>query len=281
MQPLSSIAHLTLVCAIALPAAVLAAEMRCPPMPSEITTVTREVKVDIQANAGRLGKVSAAEVALKTDIAAKAMFDKYPNLDKLLILQTLTSTYCSALNSSGLSGTERVERWEKFMERYLELKQTAPVPKPTTKTAPARKPELTKPTPSATPSSAPQQSTLPPTSESKYRTALELATQDHAEQSRKLLLELALAGHAKAQYQLGRASILGDIMPQSYAEAFRWFSLSAKAGVPAAQHNLAVLYQDGLGTTKDDNQALIWFAEAARGGNFASQDLLRKLGRSW
>jgi len=70
-------------------------------------------------------------------------------------------------------------------------------------------------------------------------------------------------------------------VPQSYSEAFRWFLLAAKAGLPVAQHNLAVLYQDGLGTAKDENQALIWFTEAARGGHFASQELLRKLGRSW
>ena len=100
-----------------------AADMICPPMPAEMTKVTRDVNVDVKASAGRLGKLSAAEVATKTDVTAKAIFEKYPGLDKLVTLQLLAATYCSALNTSGISTKERLDRWERFMERYLELRK--------------------------------------------------------------------------------------------------------------------------------------------------------------
>jgi len=151
-----------------------------------------------------------------------------------------------------------------------------PVAQPSSPATPlnaTRQPEIA----SAAPLPAPAASS----SEAKYRSALELAAQGQTDRSIQVLNELAKGGHARAQYQIGRASVLGEGVPQSYSEAFRWFLLAAKAGLPVAQHNLAVLYQDGLGTAKDENQALIWFTEAARGGHFASQELLRKLGRSW
>lgn len=140
---------------------------------------------------------------------------------------------------------------------------------------------LSAPTQPAITTAVPLPALAASSAEAKYRSALELAAQGQTDQSVQVLNGLAQAGHARAQYQLGRASVLGEGMPQSYSEAFRWFFLAAKGGLPVAQHNLAVLYQDGLGTVKDESQALIWFAEAARGGHFASQELLRKLGRSW
>jgi hypothetical protein len=276
-----------------------AAEIKCPPMPDDLTRVTRDVTLDVKANAGRLGKISAPEVGVKTDVTAQAIFQKYPNLDKLIILQTLSSTYCSALNTSGISGTERLDRWERFMERYLELKSSVrQKPKAPAAASPSTRPASTKPAvrqpnseaPSPRNSQAPSTvtsqtlataSSTPPTVDERYRAALQVAMHGDTEKSYPLFKDLAESGHAKSQYQVARALLLGDPGTQSYAMAFEWFKRAANAGYPPAQHNLAVMYQDGLGTSRDLNQAYIWFAEAARGGFFASQELLTKLGRTW
>lgn len=171
--------------------------------------------------------------------------------------------------------------------RPAQLPQTKPIPgaagtadKPVTQATSPTAP-LSAPTQPAISTAVPPPAFAASSTEAKYRSALELAAQGQTDRSVQVLNGLAQAGHARAQYQLGRASVLGEGMPQSYSEAFRWFLLAAKAGLPVAQHNLAVLYQDGLGTAKDESQALIWFTEAARGGHFASQELLRKLGRRW
>ncbi|MDK4554752.1 tetratricopeptide repeat protein [Kingella kingae] len=45
----------------------------------------------------------------------------------------------------------------------------------------------------------------------------------------------------------------------------------AEQGDATAQHNLAVLYQDGLGTKADIAQALMWYEKAAAQGNAEAQ----------
>jgi hypothetical protein len=114
------------------------AAISCPPMPTAITEVNRDAKSDISASVASLGKVKAGEVATKTEVTAKNLFAKYPNVDKLLALQTMTATYCTMLReSTTLSDKERLDRWEKFQEKVLNLesrpnpvKQARAKPKP-------------------------------------------------------------------------------------------------------------------------------------------------------
>lgn len=259
-----------------------AADMKCPAMPEEMTRVTRDVSVDVKANAGILGKIAAPEIGAKTAVTAKAIFEKYPNVDRLVVLQMLSATYCSALNTAGITGAERLDRWERFMDRYLELKVSAESAQRSRSAA--SRPGAERFVPRTIPASSGALRTTtgtPLSNDEKYRSALSLAAGNEADKAMPIFRELAAAGYSRAQYQLGRAALLGESMPQSYSVAFDWFKRSAKGGYPAAQHNLAVLYQDGLGTSRDQNQAYIWFGEAARGGFFASQDLLTKSGRSW
>ncbi len=94
----------------------------CPPMPTAVTEVNRDVRSDISASVASLGKIKAGEVATKTEVTAKNLFEKYPNVDKLLTLQTMAATYCAMLrDTTALSDKEKLDRWERFQEQTLNL----------------------------------------------------------------------------------------------------------------------------------------------------------------
>ena len=102
------------------------AAFTCPPMPTAMTEVNHDVKADIKASVGSLGRLKAGEVATKTEITAKNLFEKYPNVDKLLTLQTMAATYCAMLrDTTTLSDAEKINRWERFQERVLNLEATS------------------------------------------------------------------------------------------------------------------------------------------------------------
>jgi hypothetical protein len=102
----------------------------CPPMPAAVTTVSKDVRSDINATVGSLGKLKAGDLAIKTDVVSRNLFDKYPNLDRLLALQTMSATYCAMLNQSAIPDIDKLDRWEKFQERVLDLQVKAlPAPK--------------------------------------------------------------------------------------------------------------------------------------------------------
>lgn len=120
----------------------MAFSIDCPPMPSAITQVDHDVKMDINAAAGSLGKIKAGELDIKTEIFAKNLFSKYPNADKLFSLQTLASSYCSMLNSAmDMTDSEKINRWEKFQDKVLNL-QSEPVSKNTDPPAPEENKKL-------------------------------------------------------------------------------------------------------------------------------------------
>jgi uncharacterized protein len=51
----------------------------------------------------------------------------------------------------------------------------------------------------------------------------------------------------------------GRGMPQSYAEAVRWYRLAANQGIAIAQFKLGIMYHDGQGLARDYVQAHMWF----------------------
>jgi serine/threonine protein kinase len=104
------------------------ADIACPPMPAAVTNVSRDIRSDISASVGTLGPVKAGEIGSKTEVIAKTLFDKYPNIDKLLTLQTMAATYCSMLASASIPDTEKLARWESFQERVLGLRTRPPTP---------------------------------------------------------------------------------------------------------------------------------------------------------
>lgn len=99
------------------------AAFTCPPMPAAVTGVSTDIKSDISASIGTLGKIKVGEIAVRTETAAKNLFAKYPNVDKLLALQTMSATYCDMLKSTtAIREVEKIDRWERFQDKVLDLK---------------------------------------------------------------------------------------------------------------------------------------------------------------
>jgi len=90
-------------------------------MPGAVTTISKDVKSDINLTVGGLGKLKAGDLGVKTEVASKNLFEKYPNIDKLLTLQMMAATYCQMLNSSSIPDADRLDRWEKFQDKVLEI----------------------------------------------------------------------------------------------------------------------------------------------------------------
>lgn len=73
-------------------------------------------------------------------------------------------------------------------------------------------------------------------------------------------------GHAAARHNLGVMHYTGDGMPEDHHEALRWFRLAAEQGHGPAQYNLGIMYAEGQGTPQDHVQAYLWFSLAAAQG---------------
>ena len=73
------------------------------------------------------------------------------------------------------------------------------------------------------------------------------------------LMQQAVNGNRKAQSRIGLALAMGQEMPQNYCEAVKWLSAAAERGDPAAEHNLALMYYNGTGVSRDEMQAASWF----------------------
>ncbi len=83
----------------------------------------------------------------------------------------------------------------------------------------------------------------------------------------KRTAELAKAGNAKAQNNLGLIFQKGEIISKDSERAFKWFKKSAEQGNSKAQNHLGWLYEHGEGTSKDYQEALKWYTKSAEQGN--------------
>ena len=72
-------------------------------------------------------------------------------------------------------------------------------------------------------------------------------------------------GNVKAMHNLAVLSVSGG--RSDYSAAAKWFAQAADFGLTDSQVNLAILYQNGLGVSKDLTQAYKWLTLAARGGD--------------
>lgn len=90
----------------------------------------------------------------------------------------------------------------------------------------------------------------------------EVLPQDH-EQAVLWWRKAAEQGHAEAQNELGNAYSEGLGVPQDPELAFAWCLKAAEQGLGAAQVNLGILYMNGLGVRKDEAQGVAWFRKAA------------------
>jgi hypothetical protein len=78
-------------------------------------------------------------------------------------------------------------------------------------------------------------------------------------------------GDSAAQFALGARYATGDDVVQDYAEAARWFSLSADQGHVTAQATLGAYYWLGRGVPQDFNKAYFWSILAKAGGDEGSR----------
>ncbi len=96
-----------------------------------------------------------------------------------------------------------------------------------------------------------------------YREGLEAYSRLDYDQALAEWLPLAEQGDPQSQYQIAVLYLRGDGVPQSFAEAVKWFRKAADRGDGDAQFNLGHMYAQGSGVKKDFIEAYKWFYVAA------------------
>ena len=84
-------------------------------------------------------------------------------------------------------------------------------------------------------------------------------------------------GDAYAQFMLGILYDRGLGVPQDYAEAVRWYTRAAKQGNAEAQRNLGYMYKDGQGILQDHISAHMWFNIGSANGDESAGERRDKL----
>ena len=91
--------------------------------------------------------------------------------------------------------------------------------------------------------------------------------------SLSLLITLGVTTNTLAQtkenanFKAGVAAIDANNMPLAYKK----FLVATKEGHADSQFNLGVMYEQGIGTTKNEKEAVIWYTKAAEQGNSGAQ----------
>ena len=78
-------------------------------------------------------------------------------------------------------------------------------------------------------------------------------------------------GYPRGQTALGFMYGTGRGVVQDDAEAVRWFRRAAQLGDVRGQYNLGVMYRDGRGASRDDGEAVRWFRRSVEQGHAAGQ----------
>ena len=87
-----------------------------------------------------------------------------------------------------------------------------------------------------------------------------------------VLRELAEAGNAEAQNELGQRYETGRGVPQDFGTAVALYRQAAERGNARGQGNLGAMYVNGTGVQRDDNAALAWLRRAADQGDARGQN---------
>lgn len=100
---------------------IAAAANKCPDIPPSVGTGHRDFNADIRLNIGSFGKLKAGEVAIKAEVAAKNLFDKYPDANRRAVIEMMYASYCAMVDSSDIPAREKLDRLEAFSERLQRL----------------------------------------------------------------------------------------------------------------------------------------------------------------
>ncbi len=80
-------------------------------------------------------------------------------------------------------------------------------------------------------------------------------------------IPLAEAGHAQAQYRVGRLYDRGEGVKEDQVKSAEWYKKSANQNVRKAQYNLGNMYKNGHGVPLDKEQSIYWYGQSARQGD--------------
>ena len=83
----------------------------------------------------------------------------------------------------------------------------------------------------------------------------------------KLMKPLAEQGDAGAQYSLGLMYDEGRGVPKNNQQAVKWYRLAAEQGHASAQYALGFMYANGEGVPEDKVLAYMWWNLAAANGH--------------
>lgn len=78
-------------------------------------------------------------------------------------------------------------------------------------------------------------------------------------------------GYAGAQLILGDCYATGNGVSQSWPEAVKWYRKSAEQGNDLAQNNLGLCYENGEGVSQSWSEAVKWYRKAAEQGSAIAQ----------
>ena len=87
----------------------------------------------------------------------------------------------------------------------------------------------------------------------------------------KIFEGLANAGEAEAQYNLAMLYRDGKGVSKDMAQSALWFRRAAEQGLAAAQYQLGYLYDTGEGLAQSDHEAFVWYRKAAEQGHGGAQ----------
>jgi len=90
----------------------------------------------------------------------------------------------------------------------------------------------------------------------------------------RLIKPMAEQGKAAAQFNLALMYDNGQGVTKNYAEAVKWFRRAAEQGDADAQFNLALKYAKGQGVPQDYTEAMKWYRKAAEQGYAQAQNNL-------
>lgn len=80
----------------------------------------------------------------------------------------------------------------------------------------------------------------------------------------QLIKPVADRGEPAAQYNMGVLFQNGLGVPQDYTAAVKWYRLAADQGYTLAQNNLGLMFRYGLGVAEDYGEAINWLKLAAQ-----------------
>jgi TPR repeat protein len=85
---------------------------------------------------------------------------------------------------------------------------------------------------------------------------------------------LAEWGKTTSQYELGLMYYHGRGVEQNYNEAFKWFRVSAKKGLPDALYYFGLMHYEGTAVAQNYSNAFYLFLEAAKEGQAQAKSML-------